>query len=185
VIGFSEDITDQRRLEEQLNHAQKMEALGQLTGGLAHDFNSLLAIIIGNLDILAELGKRTAQEEELQKDALDAALRGSELAAGVPRRQPLKPGEIEVNALIGDISKLLARTIGESVQIKLDLDQNIPRITADPAQLETTIANLANNARDAMPKGGRLTIATRKAHLDRDYPHSTQSWSPATTSRSR
>jgi PAS domain S-box-containing protein len=172
VIGFSEDITDQRRLEEQLNHAQKMEALGQLTGGLAHDFNNLLAIIIGNLDILTELGQRTPQEQELQKDALDAALRGSELIRRLlafARRQPLKPGEIDVNALIGDISKLLARTIGESVLIKLDLDPGIPRIMADAAQLETSIANLANNARDAMPKGGRLTIATRMAHLDRDY----------------
>ena len=172
VIGFSEDITDQRKIEEQLKHAQKMEALGQLTGGLAHDFNNLLAIIIGNLDILSELGNRDPQQAELQQDALDAALRGSELIRRLlafARRQPLKPDEIDVNALIDDISKLLARTIGERVQIKLDLDRSIPRITADPAQLETTIANLANNARDAMPKGGRLVIATRRAHLDRDY----------------
>jgi PAS domain S-box-containing protein len=172
VVGFSEDITEQRKTEEQLKHSQKMEALGQLTGGLAHDFNNLLAIIIGNLDILNETRKQGPQQQELVQAALDAALRGSELIRRLlafARRQPLKPDQIDVNELIADISRLLARTIGERVQIKLDLDPTIPRIVADPAQLETAIANLANNARDAMPKGGRLVIATRKARLDREY----------------
>jgi CheY-like chemotaxis protein len=115
---------------------------------------------------------RDPQQGELVQTSLDAALRGSELIRRLlafARRQPLQPGQIDLNELIGEISKLLARTIGESVEIKLHLDPMIPHIVADPAQLETTIANLANNARDAMPKGGRLVIATRRAHLDKDY----------------
>jgi PAS domain S-box-containing protein len=172
ILAFCEDVTQQRQTEDQLRHAQKMEALGELTGGLAHDFNNLLAIVIGNLDILKELGTGDRGKDELATDALGAALSGGELTRRLlafARRQPLQPEQVDLNKLIDGISKLLTRTLGENVAIRLDLDPAIAPIVADRAQLETAIANLANNARDAMPSGGRLTIATRHARLDQAY----------------
>jgi PAS domain S-box-containing protein len=172
LLAFSEDITDQRQVEDQLRHAQKMEALGHLTGGLAHDFNNLLAIIIGNLDVLTELRPGDAEQRELVQGAIDAALSGSELTKRLlafARRQPLVPEQVSLNELVEDISKLLKRTLGQDISIELDLDVSIPPVTVDRVQLETAIANLANNARDAMPNGGRLLIATHSAYLDQDY----------------
>ncbi len=172
LLAFSEDITEQRQVEDQLRHAQKMEALGHLTGGLAHDFNNLLAIVIGNLDVLAELRPGDAEQTELVQGAISAALSGSELTKRLlafARRQPLLPEQVDLNMLIEEISMLLKRTLGQDIDIGLDLDRAIPFITADRVQLETAIANLANNARDAMPNGGRLLIATHMAHLDADY----------------
>jgi PAS domain S-box-containing protein len=172
LLAFSEDITEQRQVEDQLRHAQKMEALGHLTGGLAHDFNNLLAIIIGNLDVLAELRPGDAEQTELVQGAISAALSGSELTKRLlafARRQPLIPEQVDLNMLIEEISMLLKRTLGQDIDIKLDLDRSIPAVTVDRVQLETAIANLANNARDAMPNGCRLIIATHTAYLDRDY----------------
>jgi PAS domain S-box-containing protein len=172
ILTCSEDVTEQRRTEEQLRHAQKMNALGELTGGLAHDFNNLLAIVIGNLDILSESIPGDEQKGELIRDALGAALSGSELTRRLlafARQQPLQPEPLDLNELITGISRLLARTLGDDVQIGLDLDKAILPIIADRVQLETAIANLANNARDAMRKGGRLIIATSSARLDQDY----------------
>jgi signal transduction histidine kinase len=172
LLAFSEDITEQRQVEDQLRHAQKMEALGHLTGGLAHDFNNLLAIIIGNLDVLAELRPGDAEQTELVQGAINAALSGSELTKRLlafARRQPLSPEQVSLNELIEEISKLLKRTLGQDIAIELDLDRSIPPVAVDRVQLETAIANLANNARDAMPNGGRLLIATRATHLDQDY----------------
>jgi PAS domain S-box-containing protein len=172
LITCSEDVTEQRQTEDQLRQAQKMNALGELTGGLAHDFNNLLAIIIGNLDLLSASTIDDPEKEELIRDAVGAALSGSELTRRLlafARRQPLRPERVDLNELIGGISKLLTRTLGENVEIRLDLDKLISPIVADRVQLETAIANLANNARDAMPNGGRLIIATRGAKLDEDY----------------
>jgi len=172
LLAFSEDITDQRQLEDQLRHSQKMEALGHLTGGLAHDFNNLLAIIIGNLDVLAELRPGDAEQTELVQGAISAALSGSELTKRLlafARRQPLLPEQVDLNMLVEEISMLLKRTLGQDIAVGLDLDRSIAPVTVDRVQLETAIANLANNARDAMPNGGRLLIATHTAHLDADY----------------
>ena len=172
LLAFSEDITDQRQLEDQLRHSQKMEALGHLTGGLAHDFNNLLAIIIGNLDVLAELRPGDAEQTELVQGAISAALSGSELTKRLlafARRQPLLPEHVDLNMLVEEISMLLKRTLGQDIAVGLELDRSIPPVTVDRVQLETAIANLANNARDAMPNGGRLLIATHTAHLDADY----------------
>jgi PAS domain S-box-containing protein len=172
LIAFSEDITEQRQVEDQLRHAQKMEALGHLTGGLAHDFNNLLAIVIGNLDVLAELRSDDAEQAELVQGAIEAALSGSELTKRLlafARRQPLLPEDVDLNDLVEEISKLLKRTLGEDIEVRLDLDRSIPAVTVDRIQLETAIANLANNARDAMPNGGRLLVATHTAYLDQDY----------------
>jgi len=169
---LEEETAERQKAEAQLHQSQKMEALGQLTGGLAHDFNNHLGIIIGNLDLLGDQSGLTDDQKELIGEALTASFSGAELTRRLlafARRQPLHPARIEVNKLIEEITKLLRRTLGERVQIELNLDPAIPAITADPSQLETAIANLANNARDAMPKGGRLTITTGVRYLDEDY----------------
>jgi PAS domain S-box-containing protein len=172
VVTLAEDITVQRQTEDQLFQAQKMEAIGHLTGGLAHDFNNLLAVIIGNLDVMAELGASTPEEAELNAAAMEAALSGAELTRRLlafARRQPLQPEEVDVNALARGITKLLARTLGEDIKITLALDPSTKPVFVDRVQLETAITNLANNARDAMPAGGQMIIATRNGPLDWDY----------------
>ena len=170
--AFVRDLTDKIKIEDQFRQAQKMEAVGQLTGGLAHDFNNLLAIIIGNLDILNESRQWHIDENELLQAALAAAVSGSELTRRLlafARRQPLQPEPVDLNELIEEISKLLSRTLGENMEIRLDLERSIPSVLVDRVQLETAIANLANNARDAMPNGGRLYIATSTSDLDHEY----------------
>ena len=172
IVAFAEDVTVQRQTEDQLFQAQKMEAVGQLTGGLAHDFNNLLAVIIGNLDIMAELAPSAPEHAELGAAALEAALSGAELTRRLlafARRQPLKPEEVDANELVSGITKLLARTLGEDIKITLDLDPATKPVFVDRVQLETAITNLANNARDAMPAGGQLFVATRNGYLDMDY----------------
>jgi PAS domain S-box-containing protein len=156
--------------ERQLRQAQKMQAIGTLTGGLAHDFNNLLGAIVGNLELLRDLVGHDPQASELSRDALQAALRGGELTRSLlafARRQPLRPQNIDANELIGNLSKLLRRVLGEQIEFHLSLSAHLPPVKVDPAQLEAAITNLATNARDAMPNGGRLTIATRTTLLDR------------------
>jgi len=172
IVAFAEDVTVQRQTEDQLFQAQKMEAVGQLTGGLAHDFNNLLAVIIGNLDIMTESTSSAPERAELSAAALEAALSGAELTRRLlafARRQPLKPEEVDANELVSGITKLLTRTLGEDIKITLDLDTATKPVFVDRVQLETAITNLANNARDAMPAGGQLFVATRNGYLDRDY----------------
>ena len=172
VLGLGEDITERRQIEAQLHHAQKMEAIGNLTGGMAHDFNNLLAVVIGNLDVLRSLMKENATVDDLAGEALDAALRGADLTRRLlafARNQPLKPAPIDANHLVDDITTLLARTIGEQIKVVVKLTPNVWPVIADPAQLEAALANLATNARDAMPEGGELTIVTGNRQLDADY----------------
>ena len=169
-----EDVTDQRKTEAQLHQSQKMEAIGNLTGGLAHDFNNLLAIIVGNLDLAKVMLKPKSDAGELTElvdESLSAALRGAELTQRLlafARRQPLSPSRLSVNELIASMVKLLERTLGENITIVLDLTPALWPADADSAQLEATIVNLATNARDAMPKGGTLTIASRNRRVDED-----------------
>jgi signal transduction histidine kinase len=172
TAALEAETGQRRKTEAQLHQSQKMEALGQLTGGLAHDFNNHLGIIIGNLDLLSDQYALDPDQKELVDEALTAAFNGAELTRRLlafARRQPLRPARVDANRLIAEITKLLRRTLGEQVLVGLELDPTIPAIITDPSQLETAIANLANNARDAMPKGGRLMITTGTRYLDADY----------------
>ena len=168
--GFIRDLTEKLAIEARLHQSEKMDAIGNLTGGIAHDFNNLLAVIVGNLDELQLLAKDNPKVAELTDMALSAALRGADLTQRLlvfARRQPLTPRPIELNALLGELAKMLSRTLGEAVQIELDLAADTWSIIADPAQLEAAILNLTANARDAMPDGGKITIATSNCSSDK------------------
>jgi PAS domain S-box-containing protein len=175
VIGIgmlSIEVSEQRRMEAQLRQAQKMEAIGNLTGGLAHDFNNLLGVVIGNLDLLCESKGVGAEMLELAGEARDAALRGADLTRRLlafARRQPLQPRRVDVNELVTGSAKLLGRLLGEAVAISLDLAPDLWPVVVDAGQLEASLASLAANARDAMPAGGSLAIATRNRALDAGY----------------
>jgi signal transduction histidine kinase len=162
-------VEERAKAEEQLRQAQKMQALGQLTGGIAHDFNNLLTVIQGSADILRRPGleepKRIRFADAIVQTATRAAALTSQLLA-FARRQPLQPEVIDVNERIVVMTDLLDRALGERVAIRTDLAPDLCPIEADPAQLESAILNVAVNARDAMPDGGTLTIATRSAALD-------------------
>lgn len=177
--GILRDLTVQHReqvertkLEAQLHQAQKMEAIGNLTGGMAHDFNNMLGVIIGNIDLLRDLKGDDPDIDELTREALDAAFRGADLTRRLlafARQQPLRPQHVDVNELVSGITRLLRRTIGEDVEISLDLAAELWPVVVDPAQLEASLTNLATNARDAMADGGRLMIVTGNRTLDTDY----------------
>ena len=165
------DMTDKQTAEKSLQRAQKMEAIGQLTGGLAHDFNNLLTVIIGNLELLEGKLPDDRSTKRLS-EAITAARKGSDLTRQMlafARKQVLEPREVQLNDLVNDIAPLIARSIGEQVQIKVDVMDGAPKALIDPSQLESAILNLAINARDAMPKGGHLTIETQPAYLDAAY----------------
>jgi signal transduction histidine kinase len=168
---FYAEVERRELAEQALRQAQKMEAVGQLTGGVAHDFNNLLTIIIGNLGI----AKRGVVESRAER-ALNNALAGAERAAQLTqrllafsRRAPLNPRAVDTNKLITGMADLLVRTIGEQVELETIGGAGLWSIEVDAAELETTILNLALNARDAMPGGGKLTIETSNAYLDDDY----------------
>ncbi|MTV11888.1 MULTISPECIES: ATP-binding protein [Bradyrhizobium] len=154
--------------ESKIRQAQKMEAVGQLTGGIAHDFNNILTVITGTIDILAEAVTHNRQLTEITSLIRDAAERGASLTRHLlafARKQPLQPSDVDVNALMVDTIELLRPTIGDHVDIDFRSAPDLPRALVDGNQLVTAIINLALNARDAMPKGGRLTIETRTAEL--------------------
>ena len=170
--GFLADVTERIGMEQHLQQAQKMEAVGTLTGGLAHDFNNLLGVVIANLDLVRGSLADDADATEFVDDAIEASLRGAELTQRLlafARRQPLRPVHVVPNDLITDMVKLLGRTLGEAIQITLDLAPDLWATAVDPGQLEVSLTNLATNARDAMPKGGRLSIVTGNRHLGADY----------------
>lgn len=165
---LSIDITEQKANQAALIQAQKMEAVGQLTGGLAHDFNNLLTIIIGNLSALQGQLNGGASNEHVEP-ALQAARRGAELIRRLltySRRQPLEPSSIEVGALVHNMSHLLVRSLTETIKVRLRLPGEPLFALVDPHQLENALLNLALNARDAMPDGGELTIAVSERKLD-------------------
>jgi PAS domain S-box-containing protein len=180
IYGVGRDITERKarakalaETEDRLRQAQKMETVGQLTGGVAHDFNNLLQIVTGNLDIL--LRNLPDDAPRLRRSA-EGAMTGARRAATLTqrllafsRRQPLDPKPIEINRLVTAMSELLHRTLGETIEIETVLAGGLWRAEADPNQLENALLNLAVNARDAMPDGGKLTIETANTHLDQAY----------------
>lgn len=170
---IAEAVAERERTEEALRQSQKMEAVGQLTGGIAHDFNNMLAAVTGSLDLLS---RRLGESDERARRYVDAAMEGARRAAQLTQRllafsrqQPLRPQPLDANRLVQGMSDLLRHSLGASVHLETVLAGGLWRTHADPNQLESVILNLAVNARDAMPEGGRLTIETLNAHLDSRY----------------
>ncbi len=177
------DVTQRKQLEEQLRQSQKMEAVGQLTGGIAHDFNNLLTGIVGSLDLMQTrmAQGRTENLERYAKAATESANRAAALThrlLAFARRQPLDPKPVDANRLVMSMEELLRRTTSEAIQLDIVTAEDLPLTLCDPNQLESAILNLAINARDAMPEGGRLTIATSLSHLDSSYAATQQDLAP-------
>jgi len=166
------DLTDKRAAEAQMRQAQKMDAIGQLTGGVAHDFNNILTVITGTIGILADAVADRPELVSIAKLIDDAAERGAQLTKHLlafARKQPLQPVEIDINSLVLGAAKLLHPTLGEQIEISPRLTQDAWPALVDPNQLTTAVLNLALNARDAMPGGGKLVLETSNVHLDEDY----------------
>jgi PAS domain S-box-containing protein len=166
------DLSGRKLAEQQLQQAQRMEAIGQLTGGLAHDFNNLLTVIIGNLQLIDMALKEHPKAHKRALEAIEAAHKGSGLTKQLlafARRQALEPQEVGVNDLVRAMAPLVLRTIGETIQLKVVLMPGEPKTVIDPSQLESAILNLAINARDAMSAEGLLTIETHPVYLDAEY----------------
>jgi signal transduction histidine kinase len=165
----------QRRIETEdaLRQAQKMEAIGQLTGGVAHDFNNMLAVMLGGLDLaLRRLDRGDTQVQKYLVNAQEGGRRAAALTQRLlafARQQPLEPAALEANRLVAGMSDLLRRSLGETINLETVLAGGLWRIHVDPNQLESAIVNLAVNSRDAMPNGGKLTIETANAYLDDEY----------------
>jgi signal transduction histidine kinase len=161
--------------EAQVRQAQRMEAIGQLTGGVAHDFNNILTVITGTIEILADAVKDRPHLAEITDLISAAAARGADLTKHLlafSRRQPLQPRSTAINALVVDAASLLRPTLGEDIEIESMLAYDLAPALIDPSQLSTAILNLALNARDAMPGGGRLTLETGNVVLDEEYARS-------------
>jgi two-component system cell cycle sensor histidine kinase/response regulator CckA len=169
---FAEDVTEKRVLEKQLRMAQKMEAIGRLSGGIAHDFNNLLGVIIGYSRVLKRaLGESNVLCEhalEIEKAGQRAASLTKQLLA-FSRQQVLTPAILNLNTLASDMEKMLPRLLGEDIEVTLVLDPELGNVKADQSQIEQVIMNLAVNARDAMPMGGKLKIETASVELDQTY----------------
>jgi PAS domain S-box-containing protein len=169
VIGIVADFTEQRRLEQQFSQSQKMEAIGRLAGGVAHDFNNVITIISGYGQMLAD----GVRHDPILRDAAAEVLKAAERAAGLAsqllafsRRQVIQPKPVDLNALVANLQRMLSRVIGEDIELQTVLRPDLAPVRADPGQLEQVLMNLVVNARDAMPSGGKLTIETANATLD-------------------
>jgi PAS domain S-box-containing protein len=167
-VALAAEVTERRAMEEHLRQAQKMEAVGQLTGGIAHDFNNLLGVIVGNIDLL-----RTDVADPKLQSRLDRVIAAAERGAALTqrllafaRRQTLQPQVTDIGRLVGEMTALLRRALGETIRMEVSREDGLWPCLIDPSQLESAILNLAVNARDAMPQGGRLTIATRNTTVD-------------------
>jgi signal transduction histidine kinase len=183
LIGFAKitrDVTDRKNAERELAQArealfqsQKMEAVGQLTGGVAHDFNNLLTVIIGGLDTIARSKPadtvRIRRALEMSRHAADRAAGLTSRLLAFSRKQPLEPTPSDLNTLVRNMADLLHRTLGEQIELESVLSPRLWTVEIDQNQLESTVLNLAVNARDAMPSGGKLTIETQNTFLDESY----------------
>ncbi len=182
TAALRQQVADREAAEAQLRQIQKMETIGQLTGGIAHDFNNMLAVVIGSIEMARRRAERSDYERLL--GSLDSAQEGAKRASDLvtrllafARQQELAPQTIDVGALVSGMSSLMQRTLGETIEVEVVATENLWRCWADPVQLENAILNLAVNARDAMPDGGRMTIETRNIELDaakaREHPEAT------------
>jgi PAS domain S-box-containing protein len=179
LIGFAKitrDLTERRAAEERLLQAQKMEGLGQLTGGVAHDFNNLLTVVIGNLDAMQRHLEQPSTDVQRLKRSAENAMRGAQRAASLTQRllafsrqQPLEPKPVDIGRLVSGMSDMLRRSLGEEISIETALSGALWQVEVDPNQLEMAILNLALNARDAMSEGGKLTLETANVLLDHAY----------------
>ena len=171
--GIIRDITKRKQTERQLVQAQKMEIVGQLTGGLAHDFNNMLAIIIMSLELAQKrLAKGATNIDALLDGALEGAQRAATLTARMmafSRQQPLLPQSINLNHVIGGMTEMITRTIGDAIKVRSVLAGGLWTTLVDVSQMENALLNICVNARDAMPNGGSITIETCNAHLDDNY----------------
>ncbi|MDX1566521.1 MAG: PAS domain S-box protein [Longimicrobiales bacterium] len=172
--GVMIDITEERTLQERLRQAQKMEAVGRLAGGIAHDFNNVLTVIQGHADILlTEMDEDEPERrdvEQIRKSADHAASLTRQLLA-FSRQQLIRPVALDLNALVEDLQGMLVRLIGETVTLETSFSDDLDRVEADPSQMEQVIVNLVVNAKDAMPDGGRIEIATRNVEMERGDVH--------------
>jgi PAS domain S-box-containing protein len=171
LLGIASDVTEHRQLETKLRQVQKMEAVGQLAGGVAHDFNNLLTVILGNVSLLRARRIHEEADRELLGAMEMAALRAAELTGqllGFVRRTALQLVETDLNACIDETVMILRRTIDPAVAIDVDAASQLWRVDADPSQMNQVLMNLCLNARDAMPKGGRLRLETRNRMLDEE-----------------
>jgi PAS domain S-box-containing protein len=179
--GFIRDLTEKLAAEDRIRHSEKMEAVGQLTGGIAHDFNNILTVITGTIEILAEAVADKPQLAAITRMIDDAASRGADLTQHLlafARKQPLQPRETDINTLIIDTAKLLRPALGEQIEIESVFDDDTCIANVDPNQLATALLNLALNARDAMPDGGKLIIETGFAVLDENYARNNEDVRP-------
>lgn len=179
--GFIRDLTEKIAAEEQFRHAQKMEAVGQLTGGIAHDFNNMLTVITGTIEILEDAVADRPELAAIAQLIGEAADRGAELTGHLlafARKQPLQPRKTDINALMVEAERLLRPALGEHVEIALRLEENPWPVLIDPPQLTTALLNLAVNARDAMPNGGKLILETSNVMLDESYANTNSEVQP-------
>ncbi len=175
MVGFIADVTEQRDLEVQLRQSQKMEAVGRLAGGVAHDFNNLLTVISGYAELLLEGGDPASAVHKDAKEIRAAARRAAALThqlLAFSRQQILQPKVLDLNEIIRETERMLTRLIGEDIEMRTVLASDLGQVEADPGQLEQILMNLVINSRDAMPQGGKLTIATSNVRLDADYTDS-------------
>jgi two-component system, cell cycle sensor histidine kinase and response regulator CckA len=172
AIAFVSDITQRKTLEVQLTQAQKLEAIGRLAGGIAHDFNNLLTIITGYdrflLDRLSTMDPLRANAEEIMKAAERASAMTKQLLA-FSRRQIVQPKIVDLNRAVRDSEQMVRRLMGENIELVYRLSSNVGRVRIDPSQLDQVVLNLLINARDALPRGGRVTVETERVQLDEDY----------------
>ncbi len=169
---YFQDVSEKRQVEARLRQAQRLESVGQLTGGVAHDFNNLLTVILGNSDMLAESLSDNEHLRSLAVMTRAAAERGADLTGRLlafSRQQALEPKSVDVSRLLAGVDGLLRRSLGEHIEIEIVSTGGLWPALVDPAQLESAVLNLAINARDAMPEGGRLTIELANVHLDQSY----------------
>ena len=172
IIALCRDITDRQRLEDQLRQAQKMEAVGQLAGGVAHDFNNMLTVITGYSSLLLAGQNSDAPSRELLEGIRKAADRAASLTKQLlafSRKQMLAPVVLDLNAVVTNTYNMLRRLIGEDIDLHMELHPQLPTVRADPGQIVQVLMNLAVNSRDAMPNGGKLTLSTRDMELDAYY----------------